>query len=149
LGRVRGMDNLYETDILRWSEQQSDLLRRHAQGERVNALIDWENVAEEIESVGREQLHAVESLLVQALVHMLKAQAWPDSRDAATWRAEAVRFRGDARRRYVRSMRQKLDVGALYRDARRAMPELIDGQPPLPVPPSCALTLEVLLLLES
>jgi len=27
--------------------------------------------------VGREQLHAVASLLVQALVHTLKAEAWP------------------------------------------------------------------------
>jgi hypothetical protein len=27
--------------------------------------------------VGREQLHAVGSLLVQALAHMLKASAWP------------------------------------------------------------------------
>jgi hypothetical protein len=139
------MSDLYETDILRWSEQQSDLLRRHARGERVNALIDWENVAEEVESVGREQLHAVESLLVLALVHMLKSEAWPNSRDASGWRAEAARFRGDARRRYVRSMRQKLDVGALYRDALRAMPDVIDGQKPLPVPPACALTLDELL----
>ena len=141
------MADLYETDILRGSEQQGDLLRRHARGERVNALIDWENVAEEIESVGREQLHAVESLLVQALVHMLKAEAWPNSRDAPGWRAEDMRFRGDARRRYVRSMRQKLDVEAHYRDALRAMPEVIDDQPPLPVPQACALTLEALLFL--
>jgi hypothetical protein len=141
----RSMDDLYETDILRWSEQQSDLLRRHLRGERVNELIDWENVAEEIESVGREQLHAVESLLVQALVHMLKAHAWPQSRDAAGWRAEAARFRGDARRRYVRSMRQRLDVDALYRDALRALPETMDNQPPGPVPDACPVTLDELL----
>jgi hypothetical protein len=30
------MSNLYDTDILLWSEQQADLLRRLAAGERVN-----------------------------------------------------------------------------------------------------------------
>ena len=69
------MAGLYETDILQWSEQQRDLLRRLATGERVNELIDWENVAEEIEAVGSEQLHAVRSHLIQALLHDLKADA--------------------------------------------------------------------------
>ena len=57
----------YHTDILLWSERQSELLRRRATGELVNdADLDWPNIAEEIESVGNEQLHAVTSLLVQA-----------------------------------------------------------------------------------
>ena len=37
--------------------------------------IDWENVIEEIESVGRSERNAVESHLVQALLHDLKAEA--------------------------------------------------------------------------
>src|SRR3982074_1620114 len=83
----------YETDILAWSERQGALLRRLAAGERVNdADLDWPNIVEEIESVGHDQLHAVESLLVQALVNMLKAEAWPLSRDAPHWRAEARGF---------------------------------------------------------
>jgi len=140
------MSDLYESDILAWSEQQATLLRRHAAGQRANdGAIDWSNVIEEVESVGREQLHAVESLLVRALVHMLKAEAWPLSRDAPSWRAEAVRFRADARRRFAPSMRQRLDVSGLYADALRAMPETIDGQPPLPVPDVCPVTLDELL----
>jgi hypothetical protein len=77
------MNDLYEDDVLLWSEQQAALLRRLAAGERVNEQSDWENVIDEVECVGSEQLHAVESFLVQALVHMLKAEAWPLSRDAA------------------------------------------------------------------
>src|ERR1700689_4218498 len=87
----------YDSDILTWSEHQSDLLRRLARGEQVNAAIDWENVAEEIESVGREQLHAVESLLLQALIHMLKAEGWPNARDVENWLADARGFRVQAR----------------------------------------------------
>jgi hypothetical protein len=80
--RRRAMNDLYEADVLLWSEQQAALLRRVAAGERINDQVDWENVVEEIESVGSEQLvHAVESLLMRALAHMAKAEAWPHSRD--------------------------------------------------------------------
>jgi uncharacterized protein DUF29 len=142
------MNDLYEADILVWSEQQATLLRRLARGERVNDQIDWGNVAEEVESVGREQLNAVESFLVQALIHMLKAEAWPLWRDAPSWRAEAVRFRGEAARRYAPSMRQRIDMAKLYRHALRALPEAIDGKQPLPVPTECSVTLDELLSLE-
>jgi hypothetical protein len=140
------MSDLYDTDILEWSERQGALLRRIAAGERVNDTdLDWPNIAEEIESVGNEQLHAVESLLVQALVHMLKAEAWPLARDAPHWRAEARRFRGDAAARFAPSMRQRIDMAKLYRRALLAMPETLDAQAPLPVPPACLVTLDELL----
>ena len=123
----------YETDILVWSEHQAALLRRLAAGERVSDQIDWENVIEEVESVGSEQQHAVVSLLRQALIHALKAEAWPLSRDAPNWRADAIRFRADAADRYAPSMRQRIDIDRIYRQALRALPETMDGQPPLPI----------------
>jgi len=140
------MSDLYDNDMLLWSEHQADSLRRRAAGELVDeAELDWPNIAEEIESVGSEQLHAVESFLVQALPHDLKAQAWPQSRDVPHWRAEARRFRGDAASRVAPSMRQRIDLAKLYRRALRAMPETADDQPPLPVPESCPMTLDELL----
>lgn len=143
---VRAMSNLYDADILEWSEQQSTLLRRRAAGELVNdAELDWSNIAEEIESVGRSELHAVESHLIQALLHNLKAQGWPTSRDVPHWRAEARGHRADARRAFAPSMRQKIDLPDLYRDALRRLPEAMDGQPPNPVPAECPLTLDQLL----
>jgi hypothetical protein len=136
----------YDADILLWSEHQAGLLRRRAAGKLVNeAEMDWPNIAEEIEDVGRSQLHAVESLLVQALRHMLKAEAWPLSRDAPSWRADAIDFRRQARRRFVPSMRQRIDVTGLYADALAAMPETIDGQSPLPMSEVCTVTLDDLL----
>jgi hypothetical protein len=140
------MSDLYDDDILLWSERQADLLRRRAAGELVSeAELDWPNIAEEIESVGHEQLHAVESFLVQALLHDLKATAWPLSPDVPHWRAEARRFRGDAASRFAPSMRQRIDLAKVYRRALRAMPETIDDQPPLPVPEICPVTLDELL----
>jgi hypothetical protein len=140
------MSDLYDTDTLIWSERQAALLRRRAAGPLVNdADIDWSNVAEEIEDVGSNRLHAVESLLVQALRHMLKADAWPMSRDAPSWRADAVDFRQQARRRFVPSMRQKIDIASLYADARRALPTMMEGQAPLPLPDTSPVTLDELL----
>jgi hypothetical protein len=139
------MADLYDADILLWSEQQADLLRRLARGERVNDQIDWDNLVEEVESVGREQLHAVESLLLQALFHMLKAEAWPDIRDAPSWQADAIVFRTQAARRYVPSMRQRLDLDEIYRQALHAVPRKMDDKPPGPLPEKCPTTLDELL----
>src|SRR5271163_1132353 len=128
------MSDLYEDDILLWSEQQAELLRSRA----VNAL-DWDNLAEEIEDVGKSDLRAVASHLVQALLHDLKAEAWPLSSEVPHWRAEARGQRDDARAAYAPSMkdRPELDLTTLYRRALRRMPETIDAVPPLPVPAVC------------
>jgi hypothetical protein len=128
------MSDLYEDDILTWSERQADLLRRHAAGERANdGAIDWPNIIEEIEDVGSNRSQAVESLLVQALRHMLKAEAWPLHRDVEVWRADAIDFRQQAQRSFAPSMRQRIDMERIYRHARRALPETMDGIPPLPI----------------
>jgi len=140
------MSDLYAEDILLWSERQGELLGRRAAGELVNDRhLDWPNIAEEIESAGSEQLHAVELFLVQALAHMLKAEAWPTSHEVPGWRAEARRFRDDAASRFVPSMRQRIDRAKLYRRALRALPDTIDGQASLPVPENCSVTLDQLL----
>ena len=142
---MSGKPNLYDSDVLEWSDQQAALLRRLAAGERVNDQIDWENVAEEVESVGRSQLSAVRAHLIQALLHDLKAEAWPQARDVPHWRAEGLRARGDAAEAYAPSMRQRIDVAALYAKALRYMPATYDGQPPRPVPTACPVTLDELL----
>jgi hypothetical protein len=143
------MSDVYHSDILVWSEEQAALLRRLAAGDRVNDQIDWPNVIEEIESVGNEQLHAVSSLLTQAIIHRLKAMAWPDARDADTWRAEAERFAGDAADRFAPAMRQRLDAARIYRRALRAVPATMYGEPRPPLPSACPWSLDELLATES
>ena len=139
------MSDLYDDDILLWSERQAGLLRRISAGEPLNERPDWVNIIEEVESVGREQLHAVESLLFQAIVHMLKAEGWPLARDVENWRGDARGFRVQARRRFAPSMRQKIDLADIYADALKTLPDTMDGQPPQPVSPTCPMTLDELL----
>ena len=139
------MSDLYDTDILGWSERQVELLRRLAAGERVNDQIDWENVAEEVENVGRSELHRTESLLTQALRHRLKIMAWPGSSEVPHWQEEATLFQMDAARAFQESMRQRLDMALIYRRARHRFPQQIDGQAPLPLPDVCPVMLDELL----
>ena len=60
--------------------------------------------------MGNEPRFAGESLLVQTMVRMLKAQAWPECRDVENWLADSMRFHGDAPARFVRYMRPRFDL---------------------------------------
>lgn len=128
-----------------WAEQQSELLARLSRGERVNAAIDWAHVIEEIHDVGLSELHSCESLLAQAVLHLLKIKAWPDG-PVAHWRGEAFGFLSDAQRRFAPSMRQRIRLDSLY---RRALKQVnltrIDGTSGGELPAACPYTLDDLL----
>ena len=85
------MSDLYDDDVVTWSEKQAELLRRVAAGEPPNETPDWPSIIEEIESVGSDRLHSLRSWLRQALIHMLKAQAWPASRGRLSARSGRCR----------------------------------------------------------
>ncbi len=111
-------DDPYRHDIVTWSEQQSDRLRRLRAGERVNDL-DWDNIIEEIESLGRSETESVRSLLAQAVLHLLKLRAWPHSSAARKWRNDAADFLVQAQGIYRPSMAQRLDLGEVLEYALR------------------------------
>jgi hypothetical protein len=64
-------------------------------------------VAEEIEDVGKSEVRSVRSHILMALLHDLKAEAWPLSRDVPHWRAEARMHRDQARDDYTSSIGKK------------------------------------------
>ena len=70
----------YDEDFYAWTQAQAQELRR-AGAERDNAPIDWENVAEEIESMGRGQKSEIGNRLRVLLVHILKWQHCLELRD--------------------------------------------------------------------
>lgn len=128
-------DGLYERDVLVWSEQQADLLRRLADGELLNAVIDWPNVIEEIADLGRSELHACESLLEQALVHLLKLHGAPGHLARHHWEAELLAFLAGVRRRYAPSMDQRIDLPGLYDEALRQAGAALADAPVQPIWP--------------
>jgi len=70
----------YEDDLFAWTQEQAALLRAHA-----HDGLDWENLAEEIESMGRRDRRELKSRIRVILLHLLKWQAQPDLRSAG-WR---------------------------------------------------------------
>ena len=70
----------YESDLYAWTKEQADALRRRAS----NAL-DWDNLAEEIESLGTSQRSEVRSRLKVLLVHLLKWKHQPELQ-CGSWR---------------------------------------------------------------
>ena len=67
----------YDTDVFLWSEHQADLPRRVAAGENINDQVDWPNVIEEVETVGRSERAALRSHIAAVLEHLIKLQASP------------------------------------------------------------------------
>jgi hypothetical protein len=70
----------YEEDFYAWTQQQAAALRAEA-GLRSNAPVDWENVAEEIESMGNSQKNEISSRLRTICHHLLKWLYCPELRE--------------------------------------------------------------------
>ncbi|WP_448187588.1 DUF29 domain-containing protein [Azospirillum sp. sgz301742] len=61
----------YDEDFYAWTQAQAAEIRR-AGAERNNAPIDWQNVAEEIESMGRSEWSEIDNRLTVLVTHLLK-----------------------------------------------------------------------------
>jgi len=79
--------SLYDRDFASWSEKQGRLLRT-----RNTAELDWDNLAEEIETLGRSERSEIRSRLVVLLLHLLKWQFQPTKRKPG-WKASIVEAR--------------------------------------------------------
>jgi hypothetical protein len=82
--------NPYERDFYTWAMQQATLLREGRFDE-----LDVENVAEEIEDLGKEQARALRSSYRLLLVHLLKWQH-QRRRRSRSWAGTIVRERQNA-----------------------------------------------------
>lgn len=74
------MGTSYEKDAAIWAEEQGALLRAGRLSE-----VDLENVAEEIEAMGRSERRELASRMVVLLAHLLKWQFQPGRR-SESWR---------------------------------------------------------------
>jgi hypothetical protein len=130
---------LYERDFALWAEAQARALA----GGRADAL-DWANLAEEIESLGRSQKREIASRLSVLLAHLLKWAFQPEQRKYG-WRATIAEQRGalddlietsPSLRGYPETVFDKAWRSALNKAV------LDTDLPPSTFPPSCPWTLE-------
>jgi hypothetical protein len=91
----------------------------------------------------------VHSYLRQILVHLLKLHGWPTLGACRHWRSEIVAFQTDAQRRFTPSMRQRIDLNAIYaRAVLQIEPLRYGGAPQLAAPGACSVTLDQLLTMS-
>jgi len=83
----RPAPSVYDQDFARWTAEQADLLKA-----RRPAGLDWENLAEEIETLGRSERSEIRSRLAVLILHLLKWQFQPGKRKAG-WRASIIEAR--------------------------------------------------------
>ncbi len=88
------MGDLYHTDLVLWSARQAQALRSAAR-ERSNAPVDWENVAEEIESLGASERRTLASHVRTVIEHLMKLQVSPAGDPRGGWRSTVRRVRTD------------------------------------------------------
>jgi hypothetical protein len=64
---------LYDKDFVAWTEQQAEALRAAAEG-GTNQPLDWENLAEEIASLGKSDRRELRSQIYRIIGHLAKLQ---------------------------------------------------------------------------
>lgn len=123
----------YEEDYYLWTQIMVENLRNQ------NYLdIDWDNLIEEIDDMGKSQKRAIESLLLRLTEHLLKLKYWESERERNQkhWQSEVVNFRVLLNKRLKDSPSLKAKLPEIYAeilpDSKRsisklfALPEKID-----------------------
>ena len=117
----------YDDDIYAWSQEQAAALRRLAETRRdLPNELDLEHVAEEIEDLGKTELRTVESFLELMLIHLLKVASAPGARPVRHWRDEVGLQRRALLKDLKNSMRQLIDLDAIWDTARRRADAALD-----------------------
>jgi hypothetical protein len=119
-------ESLYETDFLRWTEQQAQRILNHdVQG------LDWENLGEEIAALGRSEKHELETRLEILLEHLLKRCYINSTYDNRGWELTIKEQRKQIRRllRLSPSLKNYFDeiFHDIYTDARSDVQDLYPG----------------------
>ncbi len=131
----------YDDDFYAWTQEQAELLRRlPAVSNRLDSLL----IAEEIEDLGRSELHAAQSLCEHIIEHLLKLEYSGFDEPAPHWRHEIIEWRLQLEKKLTRSIVAKLDLHARYRSALRLLRYFEGDAPGLieRVPAECPYSLD-------
>jgi hypothetical protein len=127
----------YEADFFAWTQEQARLLRdRDARG------LDWENLAEEIDSMGRRDRRELEGRLRLILHHLLKWRAQPGLR-GRSWQSTLREQRRQVEKLLKESPSLRPQLPALIHEAYPdALADTLDetGLAPQTFPADCPFT---------
>jgi hypothetical protein len=134
----------YDEDFYAWTRDQAKHLRAQARL-RQNEPLDWQELAEEVEDLGRSELHACQSLTQQIIAYLLKLQFSTAADPRAGWESEIAAFRIDLEEKLTPSIERRIarDLDRHYaRALRRLKPLLVRHEPEMldRLPASCPYT---------
>lgn len=132
----------YDADFHAWTREQAARLRDL----RPNS-IDWENVAEEIESLGRWEKREIESRMGILLVHLLKWAYQPERRKLG-WKATIAEQRRKLARALDESPSLKAYPGSVLAEDYEVVRTRAADETDLPeevFPATCPFTIEQIL----
>ena len=135
----------YDDDFFAWTQEQAAALRQ-LPASAVGEDVDIENVATEIEDLGKRDLREVESYLKLVIEHLIKIDACPSYPEVPHWRSETRHFQQSAIAALSPSMRQLLSAAKVWRLGQKAACGfLADVGAPSTLPSVCPFTLDDLL----
>ena len=107
----------YDDDFYAWTQYQAEVLR--SMRTRDNRF-DRENVAEEIEDLGKSERDAVESQIIRILEHFLKLAHSPADRPRYGWMRSIAEARTSIRKKMSPTLRREAEASRweLYAEAR-------------------------------
>jgi Domain of unknown function DUF29 len=77
--------SLYDVDFVAWTEQQAEALRAAARSS-TNQPLDWENLAEQIESLGKSDRRELRSQIYRIIRHLAELQFSQATDPRGGWR---------------------------------------------------------------
>ncbi len=105
---LKAGQTLYETDYLQWIETTIRKLRSQDY-----AGVDWENLIEEIEDMGRSEQRRLESNLIVVLLHLLKWQYQFECR-SGSWAGSIVEHRRRIKKANQEPRRKRAGYGKRF-----------------------------------
>jgi hypothetical protein len=112
---------LYDEDFVRWTEEQAAALREAA-GSAINLPLDWENLAEEIDSLGRSNRRELRSRIAVIIEHLIKLECSPAAEPRRSWTETVARERVMIEGLLEDSPSLKREIGGMI---RRVLPRTI------------------------
>ncbi|MDK2409579.1 DUF29 domain-containing protein [Aphanizomenon sp. PH219] len=99
------LKKLYEIDDYLWLEETIKLLKTKDLDN-----LDLDNLIEELESLRRNELNKVRSLLRQIIIHILLLEYWQEEydRNYRHWQGEIIAFRDDLNNSLTTTLKNKL-----------------------------------------
>jgi hypothetical protein len=114
--RMSETSTLYDEDFFAWTRQQAKALRAAARS-RTTQPLDWKNLAEEIESLGKSDRRELRSQIRRIIHHLAKLEHSSTSYPRSDWQVSVI----DARS----------EIGGVLDDSpslRRQISRLISGE---------------------